>query len=217
MSTDLNNLLPSEIVEYINESRFDIVINLRGTKFKNRFPKIKIIFDNQLLDNVPIIDSFQYKYSSKLEIGKNYNLEFDFYNRLDTDTIVDNHGKIIEDLAVHIDSIIINGIDIIGTKLIFNLGEFTPRFSTKKLQYYTKNNIPIPSTKSLHLTENGTWKISLQAPVLAYLNQFITFFEKHEFWPNDKLMHDIYATINNIRKLENQLDKINWNNHDRLK
>lgn len=217
MRTDLNSLLPLEIIECINESRFDIVVNFKGTKFKNKFPKIKIIFDNQVLDNITIVDSFQYKYSTKLEIGKNYNLEFDFYNRLDTDTILDSNGQIVEDLGVHLDSITINDIDIIKNKLIFNLGEFTPRLSSKKLQYYKENNIAISSRKSLHITENGIWKISFQAPILGYLNQFMTFFESHEFWPNDKLMQDIYATINNIRKMENQLCKENWNNDDRLK
>lgn len=207
MHRELDFVIPEELIDLIDEDRFDLQIKLSGFKFKNKLPRVKIMLNDQILASESVTECYEFKYSTKIIPKEKYCLSLEFYNKLDNDTLTDENGNIIENLGFQIKSIIINDIDLVATKIIFNLGEYTPKLSDNKLKWFIENNIPHGPNKTLGIFENGIWKINMVAPMLSHFVQFQAFIEKHELWPNLPLLNEIYNTINNIKLLEQQLNK----------
>jgi hypothetical protein len=132
-------------------------------------------------------------------------LEIEYNGKNDEDTVVDQHGNILENQSLSIRSLIVNRVDIINNDIIQQLGSYTRSFSPEKLKYYEQNNLSTEPTDSLDMYENGRWRMTFPIPIVTNLSKIKNKIDPQVQWPDPILIGEIVNTIHAIRDLEKQL------------
>ena len=200
---NLDFLIPDEIISLLQTNRFDLEITLIPFKINNRYPKIKITVDNQILVDKELIQEETFYYSADFDVDKNIKVDIQFYGKNNNDTSVSPAGEILENQGIRISKVIVNNVDIIGSKIIYNLGNYCFNLSAEKFEYYKLHGHETGPTHSLSMFENGYWRLDFKMPVLQQFTKFRSAHEKHvKSWPDNYVYNDIYNTVLNIRRLE---------------
>jgi hypothetical protein len=198
----LDNLIPTAIREKCNSTEVQIEIILAATSANGRWPSIRLLVNSEQAIN-KTADSPIITIDYSAEISNKVCLELEYYGKTADDTVVSN-GNIIENQSIEILGLVINGIDVVKNSLIYKLGEYTMVLSPEKHKFFTDNGINTGPSHSLMMAENGSWKLTLEVPILAYLIKLSNPYFKHERW-NHSNLDEIYNVINEIRELEQQL------------
>ena len=200
---DLDFLIPQEIHNLINEKNAEFSIQLTGVPCQGRYPRLRVFFNDTVEVDEKISGTKTLTFQKNTLELDYFDIRLEYYNKLDCDTTTDSLGNILENQGLSIDKFIVNDIDIVKTNIIYNLGSYQYNLSDAKKQYYIGNNINFENTHSLHMFENGTWSLKFKLPIYGFFTKLKSRQEKHELWPNNELLIDIYNTINNIRKIQN--------------
>ena len=99
----------------------------------------------------------------------NHALTISFVNKVNTDTVLDANGNIIEDLLLNIEKIEIDDIDL-GT-LIWSKSTYDPIYPKSYVENMQQQGITLKPqlTECVNLGWNGTWKISFTSPFHLWL------------------------------------------------
>jgi hypothetical protein len=206
--TDLDFLMPLEILDLCQFDRFDLDLELVGVSANGRNPSVKIWIDNQLVADQLIHSVTHFKFNKILDLTTDrINIRIEYYNKTDADTIVDSDGNITETQSLTLSRITINGVDIIKSNLIYRLGNYTMNLSPEKYKYYTNHGFNTGPTHSLGMYENGAWNLNMKIPILTNFVRLESFQELHEKWPNPELLMAIFNLISEIRTLEKTINE----------
>lgn len=198
---NLDHLIPESIVQLMQLNRFDFVLDLMASPCNNRWPKVKVTIGTELVFDDYVIGSQQVKYNRNFNNINDLSVFIEYYNKQDDDTLLDASGQISENQSVIISGLIVNGIDLIKTQIIYNLGMFYQNLSAEKQQYYVDNGFNVGPSHTLHLCENGIWRLKFQFPVMQQFVKHKAVQLSSEQWPNPGLLSEIYTLIQDIRKL----------------
>lgn len=210
---DLESLIPQEINDKISSNEFNLELSLLPHPFDAKYPRAKVLLNNQLLfDNV--VDHCEtIKFSTKFDDGADINLYIEYYGKGDYDTrVCPTTGEIVENQGLDIVSLIVNNTDLVKTGIIYKFGTYYMNLSPSKFKYFKKHGIDTEPCGNLYMRENGYWDINLKSPVLKFVSgiQFLkerTRVDNQEITKNKLL--DMYETILRIRDVEKKLqDKI---------
>ena len=199
---NLDFLIPESIIDLIEEKTVDLELVLTGAPCQGRYPKVKIHFNNVVVFDDTIIDQTVVKFTKNIVNLKNLNIGIEYYNKLAFDTYVDKEGKILENQSLKINNFKVNDYDIVEYGIIYGLGKYSLNLSEDKKQYFIEHNIDMRDNHSLEMFENGQWNIELKFPIAQNFCNLKSVHLKHELWPNQKLLNEIYQSIKNIRSLE---------------
>jgi hypothetical protein len=205
MNKDLLNLIPKHIIDIIEPAKIDVTIVLACHAFNSHWPMIKLTINDQIAYDGETQGLFQFDYSFHINPDQDtFSIVLTYHDKLDTYTKVDDQGNIIENQGVDIKKLVINGVDIVESNIIHQVGQFTPIFSPAKLCFFKDNNIDTGPSTTLGVYENGVWDMTFKLPVLSYFSEI----QHHiEFNSNDSwqpLVAEIFARVLNCEKLEQQ-------------
>ena len=204
--TNLDYLLPDNIVDYCRFDKFDFKISLLATPAQDRWPEVKIWLDDKLLQSSYVNGQYEYSYSEILDMLLEAKvLEIEYAGKTAADTITDEHDNIVENQSLTIEQIVVNGIDLIQNQTLYRLGDYTMDLSPEKRAYYIKHGYSITPTHSLTMFENGKWSINIPIPITTSIVKLKAVQACHEKWPDPDLLNAIVDTVNNIRCLEGLL------------
>jgi hypothetical protein len=198
---NLDFLIPSEIIEQCKLDYFNLVLRVQGIPAQTLYPKVKVTVNNTVIYNAPVIDYVEIPFCSSEKVDK-YQVTIEYHDKTANDTVVDEQGNILENQHVKIKKLVVNGIDIISTQIIYNLGNYTKNLTNDQQEYYLKHGYEVGPTHSLEMYENGQWTLDFKMPVLSEFIKLKKPYIEHERRWVDDLNHQIYRTINNIRTLE---------------
>jgi hypothetical protein len=207
LQTELDYLLPNDIVEYCRFDRFDFVLRLIGTPAGNRWPKVKIWVDGKLIAQHRVeSNGFNFEYSEQLDMSlTSKTLEIEYTEKTNKDTIVDCNGNILENQSLTIVDLIVNSVDIIANNTMPIMGNYTMNLDLEKLVHYQAHGYNTEPTDNLDMYENGRWQLIFPIPVTTHIAKIKNEQDPHKKWPDTALLKDIITTITDIRKLEKQL------------
>lgn len=202
MSKNLEHLVPKKIWDLLALDRFDLEIQAKCHEFDSKWPKIQIVVDNEIVYDGEAVDDFTFRFSKSFPVDQqSCKLDIIYHSKLDTDTrVVD--GEIVANQGLDIKSITINNIDIVESKLMFELGMFTMNLSPAKKLMFKKFNINTEPSTTLGLYENGTWEMTMKLPVVSYFSELHSRVEVVEAGPWEKLIEEIYRRAEICAQLE---------------
>lgn len=185
----------------------DLEFALRGESAQGRWPCVKLSVDGHVLHQGPVDGLCTFKYSSRSQLEqKSCIIKVEYYNKSNNDTCVDSNGSIVENQCVHIESIVVNGVDVVKTNAIHNIGSYTMNLDLEKYNYFLKNNIQVSPTTSTHMFENGVWQIDLKLPLLSFLTGLQSYTEPWEQVYVNKIVEALYQQYLVCKDAENQND-----------
>jgi len=205
--TNLDYLIPTDIIDYCRFDRFDFSLKFSGTPAAGRWPELQILVDGQPVATAQCDNTgFEFQYSEKLDMSLSHKvLEIKYVEKTNKDTVVDSQGNILENQSLSIKELLINGIDIIDNETMPLLGSYTMDLDPDKLAYYQQHGLSVEPTHSLDMYENGTWRLTLPIPITTSIAKLKNKDDPHEKWPDLNLLNDIVNTVKDIRILEQQL------------
>lgn len=177
---------------------------MTGKAAQNRWPRVKINLNETTVDDFAIVESKKVEYEITVDIVQEYcTINVIYYNKTDQDTVVDHAGQILENQNITVDSVCVNGVDLVKTKLIYqDIGAYHMDISSSKKQYFIDNGINIEPSQSLSMSENGTWAIKLGVPVLSFLSQKQQRLELAEKQNHQPILEEIHQKILDIRNFQ---------------
>lgn len=198
---NLDNLIPDQILNLMQLTKFDFELKLLATPCRGVWPKVKVTIDKDVVFNGVIVEQQQINYNNEFNNINYLDVSIEYYDKQDHDTTVDSNGQIIENQSVTISELTVNGINIVKTQIISRLGMFYQKLSTAKQQYFIDHGFDTGPSHTLHLSENGIWKLKFQIPVMSQFVKIKSSQAPSEQWPNPGLLSDIYTLIQDIRRL----------------
>ena len=103
--------------------------------------------------------------------------------------------------------VIVNGVDLVRTNLIYRVGTYTMHLSPHKQQYFIDRGINVEPSHSLSMYENGVWSIQLGVPVLSFLSQKQQSVELAEQQDTQIILEEIYQKILVCKSLVQEVHK----------
>jgi len=137
-----------------NQKKFLTSLQLKLHQLPTKTPEFTVTFNGDVQTAQEVIDSVA-TFSMYSEFGENQ-LVIQFLNKDINDTLVDQDGNIISDLALEIKSMSVSGIDI--THQI-----------KKKSCYITVNDNTVQHTHYGYLHRNGHLTFDFQCPIFYFL------------------------------------------------
>ena len=202
MSKNLDHLVPKKIWDLLSMDQFDLQIKLQCHEFDNRWPKIRITVDGEVVYDGEAVDSFEFNFGKQLPANQDTcNILLTYYDKLDTDTLMQD-GVIVANQGIDVKYIAINGIDIVSNKLMFELGKFTMDLSPRKKLIFKKLGISTEPSTTLGLYENGTWDLDINTPILSHFSKLQSRVEVVESGPWEDLIAEIYERAETCTRLE---------------
>lgn len=196
---NLDHLIPESVVRLMKLDQFEFSLVLLATPCQGRWPKVKIAVGQEIIFNDVIFKKEHISYKNTFNNIKELGVSIEYYDKQDNDTTVDTVGNIIENQSLTISELNVNGIDIVKTQIIYNLGKFYQNLSIKKQQYFLENGIDIGPSHTLCLFENGVWKLLFKFPIMCHFVKYKTHQAPSERWPNPVLLTQIYNLVEEIR------------------
>ena len=203
MKNNLHQLIPPTILNQLNFNKLDLQLVVVGIAVQDRWPCLRVIVDQKIVDDIAVIDTQTLNYSVVVDSAKqSCTLDIVYYNKTNQDTVVNNQGQILENQSVTIAQLTVNGVDLVKTRLIYsNIGAYTMNLSQQKQQYFLENNINIEPSHNLSMFENGTWTIKLGLPVLSFLSQKQQQVEIAEQQDIEPILEQIYQKVLHCKTL----------------
>jgi hypothetical protein len=205
--TNLDYLIPPDLIEYCRFDRFDFRLNLVASSARGHWPTVKVWVDGKLTAS-GVVDNngFECVYEEQLDMTLATKvLEIEYTGKTNGDTVVDDHGNILENQSLSIKSLIVNRVDIVNNDIIQQLGNYTMALDPEKLKYYQENNLSTEPTDSLDMYENGCWRMTFPIPIVTNLSKIKNQIDPRVQWPDPILIGEIVNTIHTIRALEKKL------------
>lgn len=202
LRTTLADHLPKHILSMVGFENFNLEITLQGYSCNDIFPMVEI-FINKQLEFASRIDHRTISLNKKFDATiKQVTVDICYLGKTNADTRVDHLGQIIENQSLEITGLILNGVDIISTQAIYNLGNYVKHLSEEKKTYFLEHGIDIGPSHSLHMFENGIWNINLGFPILPELCKIMSVDEVHQKSSNYSQFDEMYQRIQHIKQLE---------------
>ena len=200
---NLDFLIPPRINSLLKLSNFNFKINISPLKLLQKCPQFRVIINDEVVIDEELSESKNFTYNTNYDTDRDIKVIIEFYGKKDKDTVVSSTGVIVENLGIVINQIFVNDIDIIKSKIIYNLGQYSYNLSPAKLEYFKSKGINTQPNHSLNMSDNGYWTLNLKTPVLKQFTGIRSIHEKHVTnTPDNYMLNDIYNTILNIRSLE---------------
>jgi hypothetical protein len=196
-----DHLIPGSIVKLMNLDLVEMDLNLIATQANNQWPRVRVRLNETLIFDDQIAGSQQIIYSGKHHDISKIKLVIEYFGKNDEHTMVDELGKITQNQSVTIDSLILNGVNLVDCSLIYQLGYFYFNLNENKKKYYDQHGISTAPSHSLGMFENGKWELEIEFPILPSLCKLSAFYELHEKWPDDKLYNDLYNSIIKLQEV----------------
>lgn len=200
---NLDYLIPESILEQMQLSKFNFDLELTSTSCNNRWPMVRVSIGNEVVFDNVVVNHQHIVYSTDTTANE-LNVQIEYYNKQDDDTTVSEDGRILENQSVTILSLRVNSIDLIKTQIIYNLGYFYQNLSPNKQKYFIEHGFSIEPSHTLHLGENGIWKLMFKFPIVYHFVKYKAFQAPYESWPDIKLLSEMYNLVQEIRILEQQ-------------
>ena len=162
--------LPHHLWSYLTSRTIELELHLEGQSARGIWPTVHITLDDHLVYHDLCVGHTVI--TDRRECRERFTIEIGLTNKKDHDTVVDAQGNILENQQIMIQSLILNGVDLIATGLVYrNIGgyqlDITP-YKRQQLEKYKQNN---DQTHNLIMTENGSWKLSLEQPLYTFFAQ----------------------------------------------
>ena len=199
-----DHLIPQHIIQKMILNSVELELVLKASPAGGIWPRVKVSVNSQVLFDGTVIEKQTITHSNKHDPGTEVRLSIEYLDKTDQHTLVDDQGQLIENQSVLIESIKLNDVDLVQTNLIYNFGKYFYNLSETKKQYFKTQRHETEFSHSLHMCENGSWILDLKVPILPELIKHKALHEKHEIWPDDKFMNDMYNTI---KRVEDYLTK----------
>jgi len=207
MKTTLHQLIPESIRAQLNFQQVKISLTMTGVSAQGRWPCVRISCNQLLLEDCAIIGTqcLDYEFTATQD-QKCCVLEIVYYNKTDRDTVVDDQGQILQNQKLIVDQIVINGVDLVKTKLLYqDLGAYIMDLDSTKRQYFLYNGIDTGPNHSLIMGENGIWTIKLGIPVLSFLSQKQQQIELAEQQNTQHLLEEIYQKVTTLQQQQSTI------------
>lgn len=204
--SDIDHLIPAEIIAAAQFDRFDLQIVLQGSKANNVYPSVNIWIDQTCVWSGQVIGCCDISYTTEFDIDKpTVQIKIEM---VDKDAVlgtkVDTLGNIIEDQSVTIEQIIINDIDIVANGTVYQFGHYHLNLTADQTQYFTDHGISVAPSHTLTMHSNGQWRLTLGLPATRFIAKTVSPQRGDMKWPDNELMIKMLETCNKI----NQLQKI---------
>jgi hypothetical protein len=192
--TNLDHLLPKEILEKVNSKSLELSLSLHGVDCLESWPKCRVLVnDLEIFDGI-VTDQQIIKYSKVFSSNEqSVTIKIIRYGKTDTDTKITSDGTIINNQILSISDLILNGINAIENNLIYK-GIFNMQLLPNKQEYFLKNNIKT-QINDFHFYENGVWELYLELPILTYIINTRKKLETYETIGYKQIMLDIINKI----------------------
>ena len=176
----------------VNDRSVQISIRLSSTSCQNKWPKCRIMLNNNIKFDGEIVESLDI---NVVETVLNPTTEFkiEIYGKTPGDTTVGVNGEIIENMSLHIDACKINGANIVDNGYI-NHGKYKMELEPDKKKYYIENSFPVENN-DYHFYENGRWALTLSVPVLKEIIKNVRTLETFETIDYQDIIKEIYKRI----------------------
>lgn len=206
---DLESLIPQEINDKISSTEFNLELSLLPHPFDDKYPKAKILVNNELIYDNTVGQLETIKYSKEFSEGMDINLYIEYYSKGDYYTRVSPEtGEIVENQGLDIVSLIVNNTDLVKTSIIYKFGTYYMNLSPSKFKYFKEHGIDTEPCGNLYMRENGYWDIKLKSPVLKFVSE-VQFLKERTRVENQEItkgkLLDMYETILRIRDIEKKL------------
>lgn len=132
----------------------DLEIHLSSQGWDTRYPETCVCVNNVEIFSGTITDSTVINWNGNINSGKN-KISIELKNKQYTDTVVDEHGNIVNDVLLNIDKIAIDSIDIEGR--IWSADYIVDRGNGKETL-----------DRFVCLGWNGTWELVVESPTFIW-------------------------------------------------
>jgi len=207
MPPSLHDLIPQEILDYCDFTRFDLSLRVTGFPVRDRWPKIKVAVNRQILWDSEIQGTAEFREHLRIQ-DPTAEIVITYHGKRPDDTLVDDQGNILQNQHLNIDALCINGVDLVKTQTIYTLGHYHMHLSPEKKRFFLENGHSIEPTHSLDMFENGEWRLSIEMPALSTFIKKKSFYQQHERWIRDDIYQDIFDRIQSIKQLQKQLEEV---------
>lgn len=150
----------------------NLKIKLKANFTKNKQPSVKISINELVLCNEVIVQH-ETEYFFDIQPKKKNLLTIEHYNKQNSDTVVDHHGNIVEDLSIELVSIEIDNVKIFKT-VLYNM-PFYVNWPNNLIEDFKNKgeNPPEYITNNLYFGFNGTYKFDFSDNIVVeYYKQF---------------------------------------------
>ena len=202
---DFSELVPGDIIEYCRLDRLDLDINLVGQSASGDAPRCRILIMNEVCYDGRVNGNVNLRFEKSVREIDQADIVIELYGKEDRHTITNEHGDILENQMLRIDSLVLNDIDLIRSNILWNVGNYTMDLNEQKKAYFIEHGYDVGPTHSLDMYENGKWIIKLETPITSGFCKIKGFQDPTEKWPDPELMEEMLARITNIRKMEKEL------------
>jgi len=199
--------VPKEVMDHCELDKFDLQLQLKGTACQSRFPMVDVLVDDSVIFS-GTVDNETITFSTKVTDCDNVKIDIQYKGKLPTDTEVDSQGNITENQAVYLDKIVINNVNIIDSRVIYELGQYEMFLEPEKKEYYISHGIDVGPNHSLEMAENGVWSLTIPVPVLSGICNIVTKRQLLEEWNSSDGIKKMYKRIENIHRLEKKIKEI---------
>lgn len=160
----LENMITSDLRAKIHPEDVSIAIRLTATDCQGRWPRACIMFGQDLVFDGEVNTEKLIEFNKQDLSEDSYTLSIRIYGKTNKDTVVDSAGDIVENMSLHIDQFVLNGVDIVKNKFIYE-GHYVMDLSDEKRTYFKSQDLN-SELRDYHFYENGLWKISVDMPVV---------------------------------------------------
>lgn len=181
-------------------------LTLEGKAANCAWPAIQIkvggeeIFSGEVVNDIVV--------SGTVETEEKFDILIDYQNKKDHDTVVDDNGNILENQLIEIKEISVNGIELVRSGLIYRgIGCYNMTLTPYKKEQLELHNQSTAASCNLVMTENGTWKISLEHPTHTFLTRCWTEPEQEARIGLHSVFDEIYDCVERCLELEKKINE----------
>ena len=160
----LENMITSDLRAKIHPNNVSVTLRLTATDCQGRWPRACIMFGQDLVFDDYVNKEKLIEFNRQDLSEDSYTFSIKIYGKTNKDTVVNSAGDIVENMSLHIDQFVLNGVDIVKNKFIYE-GHYAMDLSDEKRSYFKSQDLN-SELRDYHFYENGLWKISIDMPVV---------------------------------------------------
>jgi hypothetical protein len=208
MAHPLDRLIPAHILEQCKLDRVEFEIELEGHAARDRWPEVELYFDNQLLIKDTVKESWKWSHNQGIDQGLDLFFQIRYSNKGANDTVVNDLGEIVENQGLVIKSLIVNGVNLVQSNLIYTLGQYHMDLDPFKREYFIAHGFDVGPTHSLRMFENGHWDLSFKTPINTQLCSLKSHMNEYDRPFEKDILQKLYDKFLGVRELQTQIQQL---------
>ena len=138
-------------------------IDLVGNGFEDRWPKCKVLVNEQLFYNNTVKESCTIDFDIELQEDSENKLIIEYYDKdYKKDVLLDDQGQVLQSTNILIKTVTMDDIDLGMVPYYNSIQDISD-------PWYTQSDLPNPREEDMQISWNGRWIMEFTSPVYIWL------------------------------------------------